>query len=334
MSCPNQNLVKLFGDVDLILNAPGSANPPAHPADGWIYYSLPEYGDRSVEGRASFNVFWGSVRNERQYFDADILEQLIQQRVQGHQNECSLVRMVVNRVELVEVRSMQEGILDDTLPVAVQIDTATPPVLEIPGQPAFGELRVVPPTTPIDPLVIPDLGAGCEPSITRAGIPMGGYHTRGAKSFEPTGMVIPFEPSGMIIPNEEGGMISPQIDLVGDFELTSLQGVRSITLHPTGMPGPIPFTDNDTGITYGNPPRPINWPSADVVPAQFIGGHTVIRDEILDPRGETSFGGFVGIDLSTIDATHPLDGLFNTLGTLPNLCLGPAANQANTLNQN
>ena len=106
----SQPHIRLFDQVEIALNAVGSKFKPSVEADGVIHFSvLDSEGGIVTAGRVTFNVFWSNQRHNRALFDREILEQLIIKRVQDYQNEHSLVPIRIERVELDELRALQQA---------------------------------------------------------------------------------------------------------------------------------------------------------------------------------------------------------------------------------
>lgn len=284
--------IHLLDQVDLFLNAPGAASQPAVEPDGYIYYHLHGMAEQSIQGRASFNVFWGTLRNSRQYFDAEILEQLIAQRVQEHQNACSLVRMTIDRVELTEIRDMQEG-------------TLSPPDLQ-----------------PVEQVLI-------SPQIDLTFLGDNVYRMdlhpvdRNDGAFA---MVKPFDPSGMVT---NYGNCKTTFGLGAGACAITLRPTGQPGPIPYDDHGLVKDLPKDHPWFAGNSDvANVRWDDLEPkVPAKFdlgssthfIGGHTVVGEVSL-ACGPTSFPGFKGIDFSNPNLTAAAPGLLSSL--LTNLPIG------------
>lgn len=101
--------IRLFDQVELILNVAGSKLQTAVDPDGTIHY---QEKDSGKSGRCTFNIFWANQRQNRELFDAEVLEQLIIKRVQDYQDEVAIVPVTITRVALEEVRKLQEKEID------------------------------------------------------------------------------------------------------------------------------------------------------------------------------------------------------------------------------
>lgn len=112
----SQPHIRLFDQVEIALNVVGSKFKPSVEPDGTIYFTvLNSEGEAVAAGRVTFNVFWSNQRHNRALFDREILEQLIVKNVQEYQNSVSLLPIRIERVELDELKQLQENAVDEAL---------------------------------------------------------------------------------------------------------------------------------------------------------------------------------------------------------------------------